>query len=86
MKTIKIVAQSGHAWTEQVADKDAAKQRAKEVRKENGRHRARRVRNPGRPRKSLATEVTHPPAPAGYRGDMTAKLTSPWCGRVTLTS
>lgn len=35
MKTIKIVAQNGHAWTEQVADKDAAKQRAKEVRKEN---------------------------------------------------
>ena len=36
METIKIVAQNGHAWTEQVADKTEAKQRAKEVRKEHG--------------------------------------------------
>ena len=36
MATIKIVAQNGHAWTEDVADKAEAKQRTKEVRKEHG--------------------------------------------------
>ena len=36
MADIKIVVQNGHAWSENIADKDAAKQRAKEVRKEHG--------------------------------------------------
>lgn len=36
MVTINIVAQSGHAWTEQVADREAALERAEQVAAEHG--------------------------------------------------